>query len=395
MVRPLNKLSVKTVQNAGPGRHSDGGGLYLVVSGDARRRWIFRFSKDGKVREMGLGSARDVTLAEARRKAEAARRTVDAGDDPIKARAVIRRVTPTFGAQADDLVEAMKPSWKNAKHSAQWEMTLLVYAKDLRDKPVDQITTDDVVAVLKPIWAEKPETASRLRGRIEAVLAAATARGHRTGANPAQWRNHLNRLLPKPKKLKKGHHRAMPFGDVPTFLKRLRVVGGSSAMALEFLILTAARTGEVLGAHWDEIDLEGRLWTIPATRMKAGRAHRVPLSDRAIDILATMAEVRAKDHPFIFPGQQAKAGLSGMALEMVLRRMDVDATPHGFRSSFRDWAGEKTAFPREVAEAALAHQVGDATERAYRRGDSLEKRQDLMRDWAAFCAGNAGNATQL
>lgn len=394
MVRPLNKLSAKAVQNAGPGRHSDGGGLYLVVSGDARRRWIFRFSKGGKVREMGLGSARDVTLAEARRKAEAARRTVDAGDDPIQARTVIRRVTPTFGAQADDLVEAMKPSWKNAKHSAQWEMTLLVYAEDLRGKPVDQITTDDVVAVLKPIWASKPETASRLRGRIEAVLAAATARGHRSGANPAQWRNHLDRLLPKPKKLKKGHHRAMPFEDVPAFLKRLRVVGGSSAMALEFLILTAARTSEVLGAQWDEIDLESRLWTIPATRMKAGREHRVPLADRAIDILATMAEVRTKDHPFVFPGQKANAGLSGMALEMVLRRLDVEATPHGFRSSFRDWAGEKTAFPREVAEAALAHQVGDATERAYRRGDALEKRRELMRDWALFCAGSAGTTTQ-
>jgi integrase len=268
----------------------------------------------------------------------------------------------------------------------------------IRAKAVDAIDTADVLSVLKPLWLVAPETASRLRGRIEAVLAAATAKGHRIGPNPAQWRNHLDHLLPKRGRLTRGHHAAMPYADVPAFIGRLRENGSLSALALEFAILTAARSGEVLGARWGEIDLTAKVWTVPAARMKAGREHRVPLSDRALAILEEVARLHPDEETvrFIFPGRKPGRGLSSMALEMVLRRMEIDVTPHGFRSSFRDWAGEETSFPREVAEAALAHTLKDKVEAAYRRGDALEKRRNLMAAWTGFCEPRAAsNVTAL
>ena len=273
--------------------------------------------------------------------------------------------------------------FRNDKHTAQWASTLRTDAASLADKGLDEITTEDVLAVLKPIWLTKNETASRVRGRIERVLDAAKARGLRTGENPARWRGHLANLLPKRQKLQRGHHAAMPYRDVPGFLNLLRVSDGVSARALEFLILSASRSGEVLGAQWPEIDRDGKVWTVPGGRMKAGREHRVPLTNRMLKILDEMELIRSG--PFIFPGQKRGRPLSGMAMEMLLRRMKIEnATVHGFRSAFRDWAAEETSFPREVAEAALAHIVGDATERAYRRGDALEKRRMLMDAWADF-----------
>jgi integrase len=262
-------------------------------------------------------------------------------------------------------------------------MTLTKYAAPLRDKPLDAIQTDDVLSVLTPLWQTKNETASRLRGRIERVLDAARAKGLRSGENPARWRGHLDHLLPKRQKLSRGHHAALPYADVPELVADLRNREGAAALALEFLILTAARSGEVLGAKWNEIDRDAKVWTVPAERMKAGREHRVPLTQRALQILATVEQVRTGD--YVFPGQRHGRPLSVMSMEMLLRRMKVDVTVHGFRSSFRDWAGECTSFPREIAEAALAHTVGDETERAYRRGDALEKRRKLMAAWASFC----------
>jgi len=264
-------------------------------------------------------------------------------------------------------------------------MTLREYAAPLRRLPVDKITTDDVLSVLKPIWNEKPETASRLRGRIERVLDAAKAQGLRSGENPARWRGHLDQLLPKRQRLTRGHHAAMSYTDVPAFVGELQVRQATAALALEFAILTAARSGEVLGACWDEFDLDRAVWTVPAGRMKAGREHRVPLSRSAFKIMKTMHEVR--DGDFVFPGQKPGKPLSVMALEMVLRRMKIDGvTVHGFRSTFRDWAAECTNFPNEVCEAALAHVIENKAEAAYRRGDLFDKRRKLMEAWAAYCA---------
>jgi integrase len=262
-------------------------------------------------------------------------------------------------------------------------MTLTKYAAPLRDKPIAAVHTDDVLSVLAPIWQTKNETASRLRGRIERVLDAARAKGLRSGENPARWRGHLDHLLPRRQRLSRGHHAALPYPDVPAFVAGLREREAIAALALEFLILNASRLGEVLGAKWNEIDLEAKVWTIPPERMKAGREHRVPLTKRGLEILATAEKLRTSD--YVFPGQRRGRPLSPMSMEMLRRRMKVDVTVHGFRSSFRDWAGECTSFPREIAEAALAHIIGDETERAYRRGDALEKRRKLMAAWAAFC----------
>jgi integrase len=288
---------------------------------------------------------------------------------------------------ADQLIESMQDAWRNEKHRAQWTMTLRDYAKPLRSRPVNGITTEDVLAVLQPIWRTKPETASRLRGRIERVLDAAKARGYRSGENPAMWRGHLQRLLPPRQKLTRGHHAAMPYEDVPALVSVLRERMDISSRALEFTILTAARSGEVFGATWGEVDLKTKIWAVPAKRMKGGREHRVPLVDRAVELLEELKPLDGEVDPrdLIFPGRKAGRPLSNMALNMLLRRLGHgDCTVHGFRSSFRDWAGECTEFPREIAEAALAHIVGDETERAYRRGDALEKRRRLMEVWAEF-----------
>ncbi|WP_244430893.1 site-specific integrase [Methylocystis sp. ATCC 49242] len=390
------RLNARKVSTAAPGEYADGGGLYLRVAESGSRTWVYRFSWQGRRPEMGLGAVADgVGLADARAARDEARKLVRAGINPIEARRDAKRAgekNKTFGAVADDFVAAKSPQWRNEKHLAQWAMTLEKYAAPIRHKPVDEITTEDVLTVLQPLWATRPETASRLRGRIESVLDAAKALGLREGENPARWRGHLSHLLPKRQKLARGHHAAMPYAEVPAFVRRLREHRSASALALEFCILTAARTGEVIGAQWGEIDMAGKVWTVPAARMKAARPHRIPLSGRATAILEKLHVIRFSE--YVFPGQRRGKPLSNMAMEMVLRRMCVeDATVHGFRSAFRDWAGNETHFPREIVEAALAHVVGDKAEQAYRRGDALEKRRALMDAWSAFCeAKEAGGA---
>jgi integrase len=387
MARKINRLNARAVATLTKyGRHADGGGLYLSISPNGGRRWVFLFRWHGKPTEIGLGSARDVTLARAREIASQGRAKLAEGINPKDVKRPVQGAT--FGECADRLIEAMRPSWRNLKHAAQWEMTLRVHAAPLRPLPVDKITTEDVLSVLKPLWKEKPETASRLRGRIERVLDAAKARGLRAGDNPARWRGHLDQLLAKRQRLTRGHHAAMPYAELPAFINDLRTRQATAALALEFAILTAARSGEVLGAQWDEFDLDRAVWTIPAVRMKAGREHRVPLSKGALKIINTMDAVRNGD--FVFCGQKPGKPLSTMALEMVLRRMEIaDVTVHGFRSAFRDWAAECTNFPNEVCEAALAHVVRNKAEAAYRRGDLLDKRRDLMEVWAAYCTAPA------
>src|SRR6266699_57184 len=387
-------LTARKVQTAKPGKYSDGGNLYLVVSPTGSRKWVLRFTWRGKAKEMGLGSATAVDLADARERAAHARRRIALGANPIEERKRTGGV-PTFGDVADEVREALSAGFRNAKHKAQWKSTLETYAAPLRAKPVDTIATDDVLAVLKPIWTAKAETASRLRGRIEKVLDAAKAKGFRDGENPARWRGHLDHLLPKPSKLARGHHAAMAYEDVAAFVGKLREREATAALALEFCTLTAARSGEVLGARWSEIDLDKKIWTVPANRMKAGREHRVPLSGRAVSIIKQLADLKAGD--FVFPGQARGKPLSNMAMEMILRRMKVEnATVHGFRSSFRDWAGNVTTFPREVTETALAHVIGDKAEQAYRRGDALDKRRKLMEGWAAYCEPRgSGNVVQI
>jgi integrase len=401
MGRQLHRLSARRVEALrDPGRHADGGGLYLSISARGGRRWVFLYRRAGKLREMGLGSARDVPLAKARALAADARRLVGAGEDPIDAKRASKAAQApprpvTFGDVAHEYLAAMAPSRNSAKHREQWEVSLGVrdprrgaeiYAKPLREKSVAEITTGDVLSILRPVWQSKPEMASRLRGRVEAVLDAARARGLRTGENPARWRGHLDKLLPRPKRLSRGHHAAMPFEEVPIFVRELRERGSISARALEFLILCAARSGEVRGALWSEIDVGAAVWRVPADRMKWRREHRVPLVPRALEIIEGMGAIRCSE--YVFPGARQRRPLSEMAFEMLFRRLGrTDITTHGFRSSFRDWTGECTHFAREIAEAALAHQVGDATERAYRRGDALQKRRELMVAWASFLEG--------
>lgn len=374
-----------------------GTGLYLLVTKSDTRRWLFIYSRNGKRREMGLGlvdGPKAISLKRARDQARAFQQILANGGDPwTETRLAKQREAKvqTFGEFADAFISEQARGFRNAKHIAQWKMTMKVYAKRLRPLPIDKIETDDVLAVLKPIWLTKPETAKRTQGRIERILDAAKAQGLRRGENPARWRGHLDMLLARQSKLSRGHHAALPYVDVPKFMETLRAADGMSARALEFLILTAARTGEVIGALWDEIDLENALWTVPPVRMKAGREHRVPLPPRALEILDAVSLSRDMPGGFVFSGNQEGKGLSQMAMTMALRRCGRGQyTVHGFRSAFRDWAAEETSTSREIAEAALAHVVGDKTERAYRRGDALQKRRQLMEDWAAFCAPNAG-----
>jgi integrase len=383
MAQKINRLNARAVATlTRHGRHADGGGLYLSISPNGGRRWVFLYRWHGKLTEIGFGSARDVTLARAREVAGPARAKLAEKINPKASRRPTNGAT--FGECADRVIEAMRPSWRSGKHAAQWEMTLRDYAAPLRRLPVDKITTDDVLAVLKPLWNDRPETASRLRGRIERVLDAAKAQGLRAGENPARWRGHLDQLLPRRQRLTRGHHAAMNYADVPAFIANLQSRQAVAARALEFAILTAARSGEVLGARWDEFDLDRAVWTVPANRMKAGREHRVPLSRRALRIVKALHETVAGE--FVFPGQRSGKPLSAMALEMVLRRMKVDGvTVHGFRSAFRDWSAECTNFTNEVCEAALAHVIENKAEAAYRRGDLFDKRRKLMEAWAAHC----------
>jgi len=384
----LPRLTALKVKTTGPGIYSDGGGLYLCVSSSLTRTWVYRFSWRGARPEMGLGSLESgVGLAEARADRDKYRQILRSGRNPIEVRREERRALakkPTFGDIADELLKTKAHEWGNAKHREQWRWSLTEGSAALRSRPVDEIDTEVVLAVLKPIWIEKPETASRLRGRIEAVLNAAKAQGHRSGENSAAWRGHLAHLLPKRPKLKRGHHAAMAYRDIPALMEKIHADPGMAALALEVCILTATRTGEILGANWSEVSWPEKVWTIPARRMKAGREHRVPLSDRAMTILVILSKSRTCD--FVFPSPRGRRSLSHVAMAKVLTRLGVaDATVHGFRSAFRDWAGNETNFPREVAEAALAHVIGDKAEQAYRRSDALEKRRALMEAWARHC----------
>ncbi|MEJ3959280.1 integrase arm-type DNA-binding domain-containing protein [Brachymonas sp. G13] len=370
--------------------HAVGGvpGLYLYVSDAGARSWIVRVTVHGKRREMGLGGFDDVTLAQAREKARQARQQAIEGIDPVQERkaARLRRKTetvPTFKKCAIAYIDAHAAEWRNAKHAAQWASTLETYAYPLiGEMSVADIETRHVLEVLRPIWTTKTETAARLRGRIEQILSAATVPGYRKGDNPARWRGHLDHLLPKPSKIAKvQHHAAMPIDETPQFMVTLAGITGISAKALEFAILTAARSGEVRGATWDEIDLDGKVWTIPAERMKAGKEHRVPLSIQAIELLKALPIFVGV--PYVF-GAPRGGQLSDMAMTAVMRRQQLPYVPHGFRSTFRDWCSERTHCPSDLAEMALAHAIKSEVEAAYRRGDMLDKRRELMQTWADF-----------
>jgi integrase len=417
MGRKATALTAAKVKTAAPGRYGDGNGLYLFVRSAEARFWVFRFTRAGKMREMGLGRAgadnAAVTLAEARDRAAGLTKLVRAGIDPLDQRdaeaalaaaeaqkAAIRAIS--FRTVTDRYLAAHEKTWRNSKHRAQWRNTLDTYAHPhFGDVPVGDVGTEHVLAALEPIWRVKPETATRVRGRIESVLDYATARDWRCGENPARWRGHLANLLPARGKVAAvEHHAALPWAEIGDFLPVLRSQAGVAAKALQFAILTAARSGEVLGARWGEIDLAAKTWVLPAERMKAHREHRVPLSETALAVLTEMAKLRTADtaDAFVFPGAQANRPLSIMAMTMALRRMKRgDLTVHGFRSTFRDWVGEATGTPREVAEAALAHVVAGKTEAAYARGDLFAKRVRLMDQWAKFCAlpSRTGNVSNI
>lgn len=395
-----NALTPLAVKNAKPGRHADGNGLHLLVKESDARSWVYRFMLDGKSRDVGLGAAgRDgISLADARDARDALRFKVKAGIDPLDERqrmaadalaaAQAAKVAGvTFRAVSEAYMGSNGDSWRNDKHRQQWKNTLATYVYPvIGDLPVAEVNTAHVLQIIEPIWKAKAETASRVRGRIETILDAAKARGYREGENPAQWRGHIAQILPARARLTRGHHKAMPYETIPAFVAALRQREAVAALALEFTILTAARTGEVIGATWDEVDLDRAIWTIPANRMKAGKEHRVPLSSRAVEILMATQGLRKE---CLFPA--IKGGkLSGMAMSMLLRRMKVDVTVHGFRSGFRDWCAECTGYAHEVAEMALAHTIDNKVERAYRRGDLFDKRRRLMDEWAAYCASGAG-----
>ncbi len=397
MGREVGRLTALKVTRATvPGMYPDGHGLYLQVTGAGAKSWIYRYSMGGRAREMGLGSLNAISLAEARVKASECRRLRHEGVDPVEARKAARAQTAleaakalTFKSAATAYIASHRAGWRNAKHAAQWESTLATYIYPVFGAlPVQSVDTALVLKALEQIWAIKPETASRVRGRVENILDWAKVRGFRQGENPARWRGHLDKLLPAPSKVRAvKHHAAMPYDDVPAFLARLRDREATAARALEYTILTAARTSETLDATWDEINTADKVWTVPASRMKAGKEHRVPLSRRSLVILAKLRDTPSLSERLVFPSGRREKPLSDMAMTELLRRMGQGSvTVHGFRSSFRDWAAERTSFPNEVVEMALAHVVGDKAEAAYRRGDLFEKRRRLMAEWEAFCA---------
>lgn len=392
-IHTRNVLTVKSIAASKATKLRDGGGLWLVTKGRGRY-WILDYRFNGRRRELGLGPLHSVGLADARAKAEAARDLLKQGIDPIahrhgveaieaaKAKAAIK----TFGEYADNYIDAAVEAgrWRGAKTEAGWRNTLTNHAALLREKAISDIGVAEVLGVIRPLWGTKQETAEKLRERLERVLDAAKVEGLRSGDNPAAWRGNLEHVLHKPDGMSRGHHAAMPYGDLPTFMPKLRAIDGVGARALEFAILTAARSGEARGALWDEIDLERRLWTVPAARMKGGKRHRVPLSDAAIAVLTDMKAKRLNE--LIFPGIRDRKPLSDMSLAKALKSAGGNGfTVHGFRSSFRDWAHEETDYASEIAEAALAHVTGSAVERAYRRGDALDKRRALLDEWAAYC----------
>ena len=401
-----NALTSLTVKNAKPGRHADGGGLHLLVKESGARSWVYRFMLKGKARDIGLGAAsgpETISLATARDKAAALRVQVKAGVDPLAERqrgaaealasaqaAQIAGIT--FKAVAEAYIGANEASWRNDKHRQQWRNTLASYVYPVMGElPVADIGTAQVLKILEPIWQDKPETASRIRGRIETVLDAAKARGYREGENPARWRGHIAQILPARSRLTRGHHKAMAYDAIPAFMVKLREREAMAALALEFVILTATRTSEVLGATWAEVDLDKAIWTVPASRMKAGKEHRLPLSPRAVEILEA---VKPLGKASLFPADKG-GKLSTMAMSMLLRRMKLDCTVHGFRSGFRDWAAECTGYAHEVCEMALAHVIGNKSEAAYRRGDLFDKRRRLMADWATYCASDGAAGAKV
>ena len=394
MPKSVNRLSaVKVASTKKPGLYADGAGLYLQVAESGSRSWVFRFKIAGRTRDMGLGSVNTVSLAEARTLAAECRRHQLQGIDPIEARKSARAQARldaarslTFDDCRNKFLASHEAAWANAKHRKQWESTLKSYVTPVFGAlPVQNVDVALVLKALEPIWTIKPETASCVRGRVERILDWAKVRGFRQGENPARWRGHLDILLaPRAKVRHVRHHAALPYGELPGFLAKIREREATAARALEFAILTAARTGEVLGARWDEFDLANTMWTVPAIRMKARRDHRVPLSTAAMAIVKQLKEIPQSE--FLFPGERPNRPLSNMSMLMMLRRAGHgDLTVHGFRSTFRDWAAEQTNFPREVAEAALAHVVADRTEAAYRRSDLFEKRRRVMDAWAVYC----------
>ncbi|XKF14677.1 integrase arm-type DNA-binding domain-containing protein [Halomonas sp. BLK-85] len=392
----MGKLTSKAVQKLAKegkkGMTGDGQGLYLQITAGGSVSWIYRFKLNSKQRYMGLGSYPDVSLALARERAGDHRKLVKNGLDPMGVQGEQEQATeatPTFNNCAARYIKSHRRSWRNSKHARQWVSTLKAYARPIiGTKPVDEVTTQDVLKILSPIWTSKTETAKRVQGRIENVLDYAAAHNYRDPVNPARWRGHLDKLLAKPSRVKKvTHHPAMPYEVVPAFMAELRGYSSISAKALQFLILTATRTSEVLRSEWPEIDLENETWTIPADRMKARREHRVPLSRQAMELLTQLPRVNG--NPYVFPGARQGRPLSNMAMLQLMRGMGYgpdgehgDYVPHGFRSSFRDWTGEVTSYPRDVAEMALAHTIENKVEAAYRRGDLFEKRRAMMQEWA-------------
>ena len=407
MARERERLTALQVTRLkAPGLYADGAGLYLQIKAAGARSWVFRYRIGGRKtpRDMGLGSAADVSLADARRAADFYRDKLRDGVDPIDARkrdiaaqAIDAAKAIKFKDCAIAYIASQKDGWRNDKHAAQWTATLETYAFPVMGKlPVAEIGIEHVLKVLeqpcedmkgKPtLWKGKTETASRLRGRIESILDWAKVRNYRTGENPARWRGNLEHSLPRRSKVQKvKHHAALPYGEIGAFVATLQTKEGTAAQALEFLILTTARTSEVTGACWREIDMDAKVWTVPADRIKGGKLHRVPLSERALALLQDMKPGKPDEH--VFPGGKPKKPLSENAMLALLARMNRDdLTAHGFRSTFRDWAAEQTSYPREAAEMALAHVVGDKVEAAYRRGDLFEKRRRLMDDWAKYCS---------
>lgn len=408
MAKTINRLTAIAVKNLSePGMYPDGGNLYLQVSGYGTKSWIVRFKSPitGKTRDMGIGALHDRSLGEARDIARDCRNVLAVGVDPIDARhkeRVEARLTAarikTFDDCATAYIDAHAAGWRNAKHQWQWRQTIEAHASPkIGAMSVADIETADVLRVLEPIWRKMPETAGRIRQRIERILNWATAQGYRQGDNPARWRGHLDNLLPKRSKVRpKQNYPALPYAEIGAFMTDLRARPAIAARALEFTIMTAARSGETLGARWDEIDFDAKLWTMPAVRMKSGKDHRVPLSDAALAVLRPLQAARASD--FVFFGQQPDKPLSEMAMLMLLRRMGrADVVVHGFRSTFRDWTAERTNFPNHIAEMALAHTIGSDVEAAYRRGDLLDHRRRLMDAWAGYCgqAGATGDVVQL
>ncbi|MCV9960409.1 tyrosine-type recombinase/integrase [Pararhizobium sp. BT-229] len=409
MGRTKDKLTAKGIESLTEiGRHSDGGGLYLKVT-DTGRRWVFMYAWHGRRVELGLGSSEDVSLRAARDVAQRYRSMLAQTPkvDPRIERAKAKEKPITFGTFALEFINGKQDGWRNDKHKDQWIYSLSLrknaagkwlddgFCTAIRDVPVPEIAVDDIVRVLRPIWLTKGETARRVRGRIESVLDAAKAKGVREGENPAAWKGNLKTLLPDKKKQEVRHHAAMPFSDVPAFTAKLIHAQSPSNAALAFTILTAARSGETMGAQWDEIDMSEAVWRVPAGRMKGGREHVVPLSDGAMKLLDVMQALRTPKNDFVFPGQKG-GGLSVMALTMSMRRLEAgDFTPHGFRSAFRDWAGDTTSFQRDDIEQCLAHAIANKVEAAYRRGQALEKRRKIMDAWWKFNSGQSDAVIQL